>query len=264
MTEAVAQLRRWEESGGRWRVLARSADSVVLALLTCDIGEEVDRLSATDPAFLGYLGTRTSSEDPIAGDQPGDLADQPRDRTDRPRGLTDRPRGLTGRSGDLTGQPGDLSARPRDLAGRPRNSRPRDSLGRPLPPGAAGVPTMPDDLDPSPVDGLRQAQQLLDDGFPFHAHEVLEAVWKSSPAGERELWRGLAQLAVGLTHARRGNTTGAARLLRRSADRIVAYEGSPPHGIAVTDLVAWARSTADGIDGKEPGAADRTPRLTTS
>jgi hypothetical protein len=83
---------------------------------------------------------------------------------------------------------------------------------------------------------------------------VLEAAWKAAPDDERELWRGLAQLAVGLTHARRGNTVGASRLLRRSADRIAPYAGAPPHAVAVADLTAWARNLASRIDGI--GAAD--------
>ena len=102
-------------------------------------------------------------------------------------------------------------------------------------------------------------------GLPFHAHEVLEAAWKSAPTHDRELWRGLAQLAVGLTHARRGNGAGASRLLRRSADRIEPYAGSPPHAVAVADLTAWARNLAARID--QWGAADlpataTVPRLT--
>ena len=36
--------------------------------------------------------------------------------------------------------------RDRDDAGRARSTRPRDAYGRPLPYGAVGVPTMPDDL----------------------------------------------------------------------------------------------------------------------
>ena len=33
---------------------------------------------------------------------------------------------------------------------------------------------------PAPHDSLTYAQQLLDQGFPFHAHDVLEAAWKTS------------------------------------------------------------------------------------
>lgn len=155
--------------------------------------------------------------------------------------------------------------RDRDRAGRPRNARPRDGLGRPLQPGTPGVPTTPEDVSLGPAETLRESQRLLDSGLPFHAHEVLEAAWKAAPDGERELWRGLAQLAVGLTHARRGNAAGASRLLRRSADRIEPYAGSPPHAVAVADLTAWARSLAAQIDAT--GVADlpssaTVPRLT--
>jgi hypothetical protein len=110
-----------------------------------------------------------------------------------------------------------------------------------------GVPTTPDDLVLPPDEALREAQRLLDGGRPFHAHEVLEAAWKAAGEAEREFWRGMAQLAVGLTHARRGNTAGAARLLRRAADRIGAYAAAPPHGVPVAALTAWARTTADRV-----------------
>ncbi|GAA2379441.1 DUF309 domain-containing protein [Dactylosporangium salmoneum] len=137
--------------------------------------------------------------------------------------------------------------RDRDETGRARNARPRDALGRPLPRGAQGVPTMPDDLSVTAAEALDQAQRLLDEGRPFHAHEVLEAAWKAAPEPERELWRGLAQLAVGLTHARRGNAAGAARLLERAALRIAAYRDAPPHGVDVAGLVAFVESGAEGV-----------------
>jgi hypothetical protein len=132
--------------------------------------------------------------------------------------------------------------RERDEAGRPRNARPRDGLGRPLPRGDAGVVRVPDDLVLSPADSLVEAQRLLDEGMPFHAHEVLEATWKAAPDAERDLWQGLAQLAVGLTHALRGNSSGAATLLRRGADRVSVYLDEPPYGIDVTGLLEWAGS----------------------
>jgi hypothetical protein len=146
-------------------------------------------------------------------------------------------------SGDAVG-----ARRDRDARGRPRNARPRDGLGRPLPPDAPGVPTTPEDIELTPAEAIGEAQRLLDAGFPFHAHEVLEAAWKAAPDDERELWRGLAQLAVGLTHARRGNATGAARLLRRAADRITPYAATPAHGVPVAGLAGWARELAERID----------------
>lgn len=104
---------------------------------------------------------------------------------------------------------------------------------------------MPEDLDMPPAEALVEAQRLLDADRPFHAHEVLEAVWKSSPEPERELWRGLAQVAVGITHLRRGNTRGGEALLSRAAERLVPYEAVPPHGIDVQGVVRRVRDLAD-------------------
>jgi uncharacterized protein len=140
-------------------------------------------------------------------------------------------------------------ARDRDPAGRPRNARPRDGLGRPLPRGSAGgEPRVPDDLVLPPRESLDLAQQLLDEGRPFHAHEVLEASWKAAPPGERDFWQGLAQLAVGLTHARRGNGRGAVTLLRRGAARISPYAGTDPHGVPVAQVAAAAGALAGRIE----------------
>jgi hypothetical protein len=118
---------------------------------------------------------------------------------------------------------------------------------------------MPEGVARTPQQALTDAQQLLDTGLPFAAHEVLEDAWKSAAAPERELWRGLAQLAVGITHADRGNARGAAALLRRGAASLDGYRQAPPHGVAVADLAAWAESAATAItDGSQPG---RMPRL---
>jgi hypothetical protein len=129
--------------------------------------------------------------------------------------------------------------RDRDPAGRARNARPRDALGRPLPRGEAGVEPVPEQGLP-PAEALEEAQRLLDAGRAFAAHEVLEAAWKSAPEAERELWQGLAQLAVGLTHAQRGNERGARELMRRGAERIAAFASDPPYRIDVPGLLAWA------------------------
>lgn len=123
--------------------------------------------------------------------------------------------------------------RDRDAAGRARNARPRDELGRPLPRSATQEgPRIPDDLVVSPVEAAEWGGRLLAEGHPFHAHEVFEAAWKSIPGPERELWRGLAQIAVGLTHARRGNARGAVALLRRGADRVQGFATSEVNSAA--------------------------------
>jgi hypothetical protein len=150
-----------------------------------------------------------------------------------------------------------VRARDRDPAGRARNARPRDALGRPLPYGEAGEQRAPEGVVRPPEVALAEAQALLDAGRPFHAHEVLEDAWKSAPDEERRLWRGLAQLAVGLTHAARGNLRGAATLLDRGAGNVAPYATDPPHGIAVEALIGWARErVADAAAGRSP---DLTP-----
>ncbi|NED86546.1 DUF309 domain-containing protein [Streptomyces sp. SID11233] len=190
----------------------------------------------------------------------------------------------------------DETRRDRDTEGRAHNARPRDGLGRPLPYGSPGVERQPEGVVRSPQETVREAQRLLSAGMPFHAHEVFEDAWKSGPVAERELWRGLAQLAVGLTHAARGNVTGGARLLRRGAAALAEFRGgpdasdglaseasetsetseaseasadsadggAPAHGIDVGGLTGWARELAGRVEGPgaEPiDAAAEAPRL---
>lgn len=144
--------------------------------------------------------------------------------------------------------------RDRDSDGRPRNARPRDALGRPLARDAVGSPPADEPALP-PEAALRAAQSLLDSGQAFAAHEVLEAVWKAAPGPGRTLWRGLAQLAVGLTHRARGNETGARALLSRGADTLASVEGTPWQ-VPVPDLRNWARVAATA-----PESAGPMPRL---
>lgn len=61
--DPVAVLSRWEAAGAVWRVVARDGDAVTIALCQCDGGEEVGRLTSTDPRLGGYLAGRTRSDD---------------------------------------------------------------------------------------------------------------------------------------------------------------------------------------------------------
>lgn len=132
--------------------------------------------------------------------------------------------------------------RDRNERGRAQQARPRDAVGRPLPYGATGVePISEEPLSPEAT--LAYARTLLEDGRPFAAHEALEVRWKSCPDEERELWQGLAQLCVGLTHHARGNVVGASRLVERAAARLEAYQqaSNPTYGLDLALLVACAR-----------------------
>jgi hypothetical protein len=197
----VARLRRWEDAGGVWRVLGRDLGAVTVGLYRCDAGEETDRFRADDPRLAQFLAGRTSSEDEPHS-TPG-----PRDR---------------------------------DGAGRARQARPRDRLGRPLPYGSEGVDPVSEEPLP-PLDTITSARELLADGRPFSAHEVYEARWKAAPDSERELWQGLAQLCVAITHAERGNQIGAMRLLRRARRRLESYAASeePTYGLDLSHVLGW-------------------------
>ncbi|MEH0416968.1 DUF309 domain-containing protein [Streptomyces sp. B21-083] len=157
--------------------------------------------------------------------------------------------------------------RDRDEEGRARNARPRDGLGRPLPYGEHGVARQPEGVVRRPEDSVAEAQALLDAGKPFHAHEVFEDAWKSGPEEERGLWRGLAQLAVGLTHAARGNVTGGVRLLRRGAGAVEEWAAAgarpQPYEMDLAGVVAWARELAAELEQEAPAvdAGARAPRL---
>jgi hypothetical protein len=129
------------------------------------------------------------------------------------------------------------------------------------------VERQPEGVVRAPEATVTEAQALLDAGRPFHAHEVFEDAWKSGPRDERGLWRGLAQLAVGLTHAARGNVTGGVRLLRRGAGAVEEWTsgtGLPrPYGLELTELTLWARELATAVerDGERVDAAASSPRL---
>ena len=132
--------------------------------------------------------------------------------------------------------------RDRDPEGRARQARPRDDLGRPLPYGAQGVEPVSEEPLP-PDEALASARRLVGLGRPFAAHEVLEARWKAGPVEERDLWQGLAQVCVAVTHAARGNQVGADRLFERAAARLDSFAatGRFAYGVDPADVADQAR-----------------------
>ena len=61
--DPVAVLRRWEHAGAHWAVIARHAGSITVGLYRCDGGEEVDRITSTDPRLDEFLAGRETSLD---------------------------------------------------------------------------------------------------------------------------------------------------------------------------------------------------------
>ncbi|OUM96713.1 MAG: hypothetical protein A9Z00_03790 [Thermobacillus sp. ZCTH02-B1] len=105
--------------------------------------------------------------------------------------------------------------------------------------------------------------------FEFHAtrdyfecHEVLEAYWKSLPAGDpdREVWVGLIQLAVALYHHRRGNASGALKMYRGAAAKLrpEALDRLGLDGEAVREIAA---GSARRLEAEGAGAAYRAVNL---
>ena len=61
--DRIAELKRWQDSGAAWEVMSRRGDTVTIALLRCDGGEEMDRFTSDDARLLDFVGDRRSSEE---------------------------------------------------------------------------------------------------------------------------------------------------------------------------------------------------------
>ena len=62
MSDDLVKLRRWEDAGAHWEILARRPGLLVIALQTCDTREEVGRLTSAEADLLAYVGTRSDSD----------------------------------------------------------------------------------------------------------------------------------------------------------------------------------------------------------
>lgn len=84
----------------------------------------------------------------------------------------------------------------------------------------------------------------------FECHEILEEHWKSERE-KRQLWVGLIQLAVSLYHQRRGNYSGAYRMME-SAIKILEGESLGFLSIDQEALLQMMRARLDDILHKRP------------
>jgi hypothetical protein len=149
---------------------------------------------------------------------------------------------------------------PRDRRqdGRPEQGRPRDRTGRPLPHGTTGVPLI-EDVQPDTVEeavalgAVRWGERRY-----FEAHELLERAWKEGPESDRELWKGVIQVAVAGVHLQRGNRIGARRLLDRALARLEA-QPEVHRGVDVAALRRTAAAAREQLDAGEVPHADWGP-----
>lgn len=139
--------------------------------------------------------------------------------------------------GDVGGrQPSLGSSCDRRLELSASSERPRDRLGRPLDPGdPRAYPTVRERDHIDEIDAWNEGIAFIQQGLPFHAHEVFEQRWKCCPPEHREAWRALAQWGAALTQHARGNQTGRRRLAERARGGLEAAlrDGSVP---SVVDL----------------------------
>ena len=66
--DLIAVLTRWQDAGAIWQVVVHSGSRATVALLRCDGGEEVERLTTAHPGTLRFLAGRSSSQDASSQD----------------------------------------------------------------------------------------------------------------------------------------------------------------------------------------------------
>jgi len=171
----------------------------------------------------------------------------PREEVDVPDDARDRPPHLRARTD-----------RDRRDDGRPEQSRPRDRTGRPLPAGTVGV-TLIEPVEPATVEeALVIGVARWDAQRYFEAHELLEFAWKLGPPEDRDLWKGVIQVAVAGVHLQRGNRIGARRLLDRALERL-AGQPDVHRGVDVVTLRRTAGAARDVLDAGGVPTADWGP-----
>lgn len=132
--------------------------------------------------------------------------------------------------------------------------RPRDELGRPLPAGSPNRLAVDDLEGLSAAEANALALAHFDAGRYFLAHEAWEAAWlESKGTASDALFKGLAQLGAGYTHAARGNAHGMRALLERALDAIRAAPG-PAWGIDLPTLGSLVERDIGRVRSLAPGA----------
>ncbi|MEI8260916.1 MAG: DUF309 domain-containing protein [Actinomycetes bacterium] len=107
-------------------------------------------------------------------------------------------------------------------------TRPRDRLGRPLAPGdTAAVAGLDPDLTLDDAQAWAMTVEFIDQGLPFHAHEVCEIRWRQCPDATRLTWQALAQWGAALTHEARGYPDRAARVAAKALVTLAAAPSIP-------------------------------------
>lgn len=82
-----------------------------------------------------------------------------------------------------------------------------------------------------------QALDEFNQGLFFKAHETLEDLWLVTPSPQRELFRGIIQMAAAFVHFARGEHAGTLGLLDAALARLRPF-APQALGVDVTSLVS--------------------------
>jgi uncharacterized protein len=91
--------------------------------------------------------------------------------------------------------------------------------------------------------------ELLNQGSYFHAHDVLEEVWREVRGEDRLFYQGVVQVAIAMHHFSKSNMIGAQSVLakaRRNLDPYPATFGGIDLGDLRFQLAQWDAAMADG------------------
>ena len=98
-------------------------------------------------------------------------------------------------------------------------------------------------------DDFARGVALFNQGHFFEAHEVLEDVWRASPAQQKKFLQGLVQLAVAFHHHSTGNRVGMRSVMERGMRNIRGH--SHTHGINVNPLLSSLADWQSALDKDE-------------
>lgn len=101
---------------------------------------------------------------------------------------------------------------------------------------------------------LRQGLAELNSGLWFECHETLETIWKQYPkdAPQRDLFKGILQIAVGLYHDRDGKRNPPLRKFQRAMELLVPYAPSCM-GVDVEALLNACREMLEFLQAQPEG-----------
>ena len=95
-----------------------------------------------------------------------------------------------------------------------------------------------------PVARLAEGLRLVRAGDGFAAHEVLEDLWRSAAADERDFYQGLVHVAVAPYQEARGHRIGMRSQLGKAERRLSPY--APSHrGVDVEAVLRWCRTALE-------------------